>query len=400
MRNAAVVIGANFGDEGKGLVTDYLIHRKISEGSATVLNVRFNGGCQASHTVVTPDQLQRHAFSHFGSGSYNNKMMTYLSKDFICNPILFCKELKEISSLMPIVFVHNECLTTTPWHMLDNQIQEYLRGNNKHGSCGLGINSTIQHPPLYVRQLLNKCSIIEYLSNIKDSLLDKYNDTLPLKYKEIIHNYQNVNDHYLADVSNFLKHIQITDDSVINHFDQVVFEGAQGLLLDKDNTLYYPHLTPSNTGLTNVSKILNNIRNFDKWDINYVTRCYLTRHGAGFLPLEYETSPPNSKIVDETNIPNEFQGSLRFGRFNGRLLKYNCFNDFKQYDLRSKTSMKLFITCLDQFENMIECDFTGHTENLNKYDFLLNTFQLLNIYKTGCYYSEGPTRNDIKMFKK
>ena len=82
-----VVIGANFGDEGKGLMTDYFCKRLSESGS--VLNIRFNGGAQAGHTVVVPTlgQQKRHVFSHFGAGSFVNGTDTYLSGNFILNPM-------------------------------------------------------------------------------------------------------------------------------------------------------------------------------------------------------------------------------------------------------------------------------------------------------------------------
>ena len=64
MKHAKTVIGANYGDEGKGLTTDYF----AAEHGSDALVVRFNGGAQAGHTVTTPDG-GRHVFSHFGSGS-------------------------------------------------------------------------------------------------------------------------------------------------------------------------------------------------------------------------------------------------------------------------------------------------------------------------------------------
>lgn len=86
---ARVVIGSSFGDCGKGLVTDYL----CSQGAGIV--VRFNGGANAGHTVVTPDG-QRHVFSHFGSGTLLG-VPTFLSSFFVCNPIQFAKELDRIA---------------------------------------------------------------------------------------------------------------------------------------------------------------------------------------------------------------------------------------------------------------------------------------------------------------
>ena len=84
----SVVIGANYGDEGKGLATDYL----ASQGTKSLV-VRFNGGAQAGHTVVTPDGC-RHVFHHFGSGVFA-EADTFLSKFFIVNPILFRTEFEE-----------------------------------------------------------------------------------------------------------------------------------------------------------------------------------------------------------------------------------------------------------------------------------------------------------------
>lgn len=85
---ARAVIGASFGDEGKGLVTDYLC---AIQGAGIV--VRFNGGAQAGHTVVTPDGL-RHVHHHFGSGTLWGTP-TFLSQFFIVNPIAFLAELLE-----------------------------------------------------------------------------------------------------------------------------------------------------------------------------------------------------------------------------------------------------------------------------------------------------------------
>jgi len=81
MNEANVVIGANYGDEGKGAAVD----RLATEAGAQCLVVRFNGGAQAGHTVETPDG-RRHVFSHFGAGSFAGAR-TFLSRFFVSNPI-------------------------------------------------------------------------------------------------------------------------------------------------------------------------------------------------------------------------------------------------------------------------------------------------------------------------
>ena len=71
---------------------------------------------------------------------------TYLSGDFILNPMLFCKELDNLRRewwLQPKVYINHNCKITTPYDMLVNQIVERARGDQKHGSCGIGINETV-----------------------------------------------------------------------------------------------------------------------------------------------------------------------------------------------------------------------------------------------------------------
>lgn len=133
MRDISVVIGANYGDEGKGLVTDFL-------SNSETLVVRFNGGAQAGHTVVTPEG-QRHVFHHIGSGALRGAA-TLLSRFFIVNPFIFLKEVKELG-FEPTVSIDPRASVTTPYDMLLNQAVERKRGEERHGSCGLGINETV-----------------------------------------------------------------------------------------------------------------------------------------------------------------------------------------------------------------------------------------------------------------
>jgi adenylosuccinate synthase len=85
MKNAYVVIGANYGDEGKGQV----VH-KLAKQNTNVTVVRYSGGAQAGHTVTTDDG-KRHVFSHIGAGTFAGAK-TWLSDEFIVNPVMFLKE--------------------------------------------------------------------------------------------------------------------------------------------------------------------------------------------------------------------------------------------------------------------------------------------------------------------
>ena len=108
-----VVIGSNYGDEGKGLATRYFSQQSIQNGNPC-LNILYNGGCQRGHTVELKNGL-RHVFHHFGSGSFDYAD-TYFDRDFIVNPMVFVKEYNE---LLPIVNI--------PCHAVMIYISPYCR---------------------------------------------------------------------------------------------------------------------------------------------------------------------------------------------------------------------------------------------------------------------------------
>src|SRR6266700_4872017 len=108
MKQATVILGSNYGDEGKGRVVDYL-------STPNTAVIRFNGGAQAGHTVVTPED-KRHVFHHVGSGALASSR-TYLAKHFVLNPILFWHEYPELCKLAgyaPLVAADTRCAVTTP----------------------------------------------------------------------------------------------------------------------------------------------------------------------------------------------------------------------------------------------------------------------------------------------
>jgi adenylosuccinate synthase len=125
----------------------------------------------------------------------------------------------------------------------------------------------------------------------------------------------------------------------IGQCQEPVFEGAQGLLLDQNNTAYFPHLTHSNTGMQNVAILCAQAGIIQK-EIYYVSRTYLTRHGAGPLPGE----DPTMQFEDATNQPNPFQGELRFAPLDMNALRQRCARD------AGGKPHKLVLTHCDQME--------------------------------------------------
>lgn len=330
--SARVVIGANFGDEGKGLLVDYLC---ATEGAGMV--VRFNGGAQAGHTVVTPEG-KRHVFSHVGAGAFCN-VPTFLSQFFVCNPLLFFKELDRLDALgvYPQVYAHPNCLVTTFADMLINQKLEDERGAFRHGSCGIGVNETILRSDV-AELKITMSDIWNGASTIKDRLAQICGKYATFRTGSPI---ENPDDMIEAFVPGLWKFAETVHPLGIDQCKDPIFEGAQGLLLDQDNKEFFPHLTRSNTGMKNVRALLNQANARAGVEIYYVSRSYLTRHGAGPLPGEDR----KMKFEDTTNVEHSYQGVLRFAPLDVASLEARCYADAK------KPNVRLLITHCDQLEH-------------------------------------------------
>lgn len=398
MKTADVVIGANWGDEGKGLITDFLAARH--GGDALV--VRFCGGAQAGHTVTAPDG-RRHVFHHFGSGSFCGSP-TYLSSFFICNPILFLAEAARLekTGIKPKVFIDPAAPVTTPYDMMINQMMEERRGEDRHGSCGVGIGETVERHQqaeyaLRFADLYNTPALKAKLDLIRErwvpSRLRKLGvKSIPEEWAERIGS-EGVRTHFVQDVAAFLGSVRSATLSVIARAPHVIFEGAQGLLLDQDHE-WFPHVTRSNTGLKNVMTLAKGA-GLDALNVHYVSRCYATRHGAGPMPYELPAKP-YEKIFDPTNVPNPYQGTLRFGWLDLDLLQKSIRHDlgFAAGDIAVMPLLAL--TCLDQIDDKVHFIAEGVKRACPVDPFL--TRAAATISATKVLTSYGPTRGSVKTF--
>jgi len=355
------VIGANFGDEGKGLLTDYLC-----AGHPRSLVIRYNGGAQAGHTVVTPEG-HRHVFSHIGSGALVGAD-TYLSQFFIVNPLLWAREFKELKGKTQNIFIHPDALLSTPYDMLFNRALEKSRGSNRHGSCGLGINETVRRCEGLYRTTVDDMSYVSNLAGVKDYFVDRAKiygidlDSIPewnslTLWKDFLFQCKELSEQY---------ELKILEKEIKTKYNNIVFEGAQGLLLDQDNFEYAPFITSTKTGITNVEILCKEMGLGNDLEAIYVTRSYMTRHGPGPLPLEDKTL----LFFDQTNRFNNWQRKLRFGRLDFQSLCERVAKDAKLMNLKPS----LAITCLDQHP----CG-------------PVPTDEFKNLY---CSY--GPTRNHVR----
>ena len=334
-KSVKIIIGAAFGDEGKGNTVDRM------SGHGTVV-VRFNGGAQASHTVE--HNGKRHAFSHYGSGSFHHAT-TFLGSEFIINPTVFRMETEELVSMGVDVPVYADpfCRVTTIYDMMYNQWIEQKRNNKRHGSCGLGINATV-----------DRHDIIPLYLNSKN--IDEKLDAIRWYYENMTSGELLVTPEFVAawklEFENAASCIQL--DLNLREFDHVIFEGAQGLMLDEING-QFPHVTRSRTGTTNLyedplfSSIINEC---DDVHALYITRAYATRHGRG--PFWDNADGGDTvrryfNVVDQTNIPNPWQETLRLAPLNFEELKKFILADVASHrKMLQINNYSLVVTCLDQ----------------------------------------------------
>lgn len=406
---AYAVIGSSFGDCSKGLTTDYLCSK--TKGPVTV--IRFNGGAQAGHTVQTPAG-QRHVFHHFSSGSLLGAQ-TYLGQHFVCNPILFHEErAKLLGKGVPEVTVSADprCLITTPWDMMINRLIETQRGLKRHGSCGVGINETVtrnaettygftakrldsmSEPKAFFRSLQH-----EYVPYRLGQLELDINDLSGSERENLFS--EGILEHYLDDLNKFAHSVQFGPPAQLVG-NSLIFEGAQGLGLDEKRGTF-PYVTRSNTGLQNVIDIALEL-GLEKVKAVYVTRPYITRHGEG--PLLHELrAKPWAAVEDLTNIPNKWQGMLRFGQMDETELVDRITLDLAEarYKVQNKIkiSPSLMLSCVDQIPDSLDKgripfwqDGVKHFEPVA--EFLRVVRQ--HIGASGddlSYVSLGPTRADV-----
>lgn len=372
-----IVIGANYGDEGKGRTTDFLAKQA---SSLVVLN---NGGPQRGHTVQLDDGT-RHVFHHFGSGTLRGAD-TLITDNFYVNPILFMREWKELQDKIENpnrlnIYVDENCTITTPYEMIANQIISTYMGSTN--TCGLGIYETsVQKGGLTFKSIESKYRFNaedvdgvwywEETSNTADSLkniLELKRKQLPIfvsvmmkkrdiscdrkTINQLIQDYfkdidvDKLNDRFIDDCLEMDKIIHLTKiDSYFCQrmrakYERIIIENGQGLLLDQDADRLFG--TPSKTGAEGANEFISkfNPTEEDKIELVYVTRSYLTRHGDGPMIGKQITDSKlinQIKSIETTNIPNQWQGTMRFSTLDWEELLVRIRNDSDKFKFPHST---------------------------------------------------------------
>ncbi|WP_426294664.1 adenylosuccinate synthetase [Dyadobacter endophyticus] len=336
-----IIVGMGYGDEGKGVFTDYL-----SSKLDHPVVIRFNGGHQCGHTVMHA-QGSFHVFSNFGAGSFR-KVPTFFSRFCTIDPTGMAREFDALSRLgvSPVLFVDPLAMVTTPFDKFYN-IND--RANLAHGTVGVGFGATVernQGPYKLCAQDLFFPGILEqklaavrdyYRMKFKARGLESCIEALELEIMPV--------DQFMHDVAAACGIMRLLTEKQLfaMGFENYIFEGGQGILLDMDFGLF-PHVTRSRTTSKNAFEILNrNVQSFDA-TVYYLTRAYQTRHGNGWMSAEnHPVMLMNNR--HETNGPHGRQGEFRTGILDTDMLRYalQCDANFA-----GTAEKQMVISCMDQ----------------------------------------------------
>jgi adenylosuccinate synthase len=282
MSKTVVVVGSQWGDEGKGKITDFLAEK------ADVV-VRSQGGNNAGHTIIFNNR--KFALHLVPSGIFNPKTINIMANGMVINPIALIEELqmlKDENIETANLHISNRAHVVMPYHLVLDELYEELKGVDAVGTTKKGIG------PAYM----------DKVSRIGIRMSDLINPESLRKRLEINLNFTNMilkaNNKQIFDVDelceNFIKLGQILksyieDTSVllnklIDENKNILFEGAQGTMLCVDHGTY-PYVTSSSP--TAASVPLNaGISPSNITDVIGITKAYTTRVGAGVFPTEFE----------------------------------------------------------------------------------------------------------------
>jgi adenylosuccinate synthase len=319
------IVDLGFGDAGKGLVTDYLTR---SLGARLV--VRFNGGAQAGHNVVTPDG-RHHTFSQLGSGTFAPGVRTHLSRHFVLHPTAMLEEARVLAAkgqadALERTTVDGEALVVTPFHQAAGRLRELAR-HERHGSCGVGVGEVMRDATdhaldaVRVRDLMEPRLLAARLERARQRIHAAMVDA---GCESIEGSAAQREWHLLLDrafVAAFidatrplLGRITVASDEIvgdaIRRGERVLFEGAQGVLLD-EAWGFHPYTTWSRCTFANVDELLGASGIGSPAVRIGVARAYAHRHGPG--PLPTESAQLRADLAEPHNVDGPWQGPFRAG---------------------------------------------------------------------------------------
>ena len=335
-----IVIGAQWGDEGKGKITDLL------SKSADIV-VRYQGGVNAGHTIVV--QGQTFKLHLIPSGILYPETECIIGCGTVIDPQVLIAELDQLESFnisTRNLLISETAHVTMPYHRMIDQAAEERRGSHKIGTTGRGIGPTYadksERTGIRILDLMDASGLrkqLQWAINYKNVILEKLYNLPPLDSEAVISQYMEYADRlrpHVVDTS-----LKIYD--AIQRRRNILFEGAQGTLLDLDHGTY-PYVTSSNpvaggacvgtgVGPTTIDRVIG------------VAKAYTTRVGEGPFPTELDGNVGES-LCDR---------GAEFGTTTGRKRRCGWFDAvIGRYAVRINGMDCLAITKLDVLDELEE----------------------------------------------
>ena len=337
---ATVVLGAQWGDEGKGKVTDFF-------ASSADYVVRFQGGNNAGHTIVVGDE--KLALSLTPSGVLYPDCVPVIGSGCVVDLAFLKKELEMLNSKnvsTKKLAISPNAHVIMPYHKLLDELIEESLGENKIGTTKKGIGpcyaDKIQRSGIRIQDLIDDEVFAEKVkTNVeeKNQLLTKIYGRNPIDPNEIINEFKN----YKKIINNHVKDTSLMISNAIKEGKNILFEGAQGTLLDIDHGTY-PFVTSSNTSSANAA-IGSGIGPLNLNKIVGVTKAYISRVGSG--PF----------ITEQKNDIGDYliEKGAEFGVVTGRRRRCGWLDLISlKYSVRVNSLTELFITKLDVLSGLEE----------------------------------------------
>ena len=277
-----VIVGSQWGDEAKGKITDFL-----AEKADCV--VRYNGGANAGHTVVVDGK--KYAFHLIPSGVLHSKKL-YIGNGVVVDPEVLTQEVEMVrrEGFEPDLHISDRAHVVFGFHKILDGLQEKSKGNLRAGTTKMGIGPVYSDKAarygIRVADLLDEDVLrwkLDLLVNLQQKVMSQvYNENVSLDRNEILKESLD----FGRTISDWVCDVSIEINNALDNGETVIFEGAQGTMLDLDHGLY-PYGSSSSTiaggactgvgvGPMKIDKVIG------------VTKAYTSRVGTGPVPTELQ----------------------------------------------------------------------------------------------------------------
>lgn len=338
--SSVVVIGAQWGDEGKGKVVDYLAQKADAV-------VRYSGGSNAGHTVVVNDVAYK--LRLLPSGILYHGKVCLLGNGVVINPGVVLQEIKEMHEKgvdISRIAISDRAHVVLPYHQLLDALQEEALGSARIGTTKGGIGpcymDKVARVGIRMCDLVDKDVFAEKLKinmAAKNAILTKIYGAEPLDYETVLAEYLA----YAEQLRPYVTDTGVILDELMEQDKKVLFEGAQATFLDIDHGTY-PYVTSSNPTAGNASTG-SGIGPLFIDHVVGVVKAYTTRVGEGpFVTELLDTNGPGHQIRETGH---------EYGTVTGRPRRCGWLDAFMlRYSARLNSLDALAVTRLDVLDNM------------------------------------------------